>query len=153
MESKQKLIATILKHKHKQHMCHPLYDHGLITDLDSDAVLCLQSPTHVVYKCYNKAYTEKEPLFLNRSEDSLPFLLRIVVITKARNKKRMLKKDALTARQALQGLCRVLEKAVCRAACETGGLGQRGRTAETPAASTLAEFQSDKASENWKSQF
>lgn len=84
-------------------MCHPLYDHGLITDLDSDAVLCLQSPTHVVYKCYNKAYTEKEPLFLNRSEDSLAFLLRIVVITKAKNKKRMLKKDALTARQALQG--------------------------------------------------
>lgn len=39
---KQKLIATILKHKHKQHIpnncaddvCHPLDGHGLITYLD-----------------------------------------------------------------------------------------------------------------------
>ena len=53
-------------------------------------------------------------MFLNKSEDSLPFLLRIVVISMVRRKKMMLKKDYLTHKQPPQErLQELFDNTVC----------------------------------------
>lgn len=91
---KQKIIAIILKHKPKQHasntcpddVCHPLDDHGQITHLDFNAVYIYNIP-FILYKNITINHIHKRHVFLD-IEDSLPFLLRIVVLSMVRRKKK-----------------------------------------------------------------
>lgn len=83
-------------------------------------------------------------MFLNKSEDSLSFLLRIVVISMVRRKKKViLKKDYLSHRQPPQE--RLSRGCLIMQCAKSGFLSRGGRTAQRYwTVLTLAEFQSDK---------